>query len=40
VVALSAIAPTARAAGQDGHLLLQTPDLKETAIVFVFAGAL
>jgi tricorn protease len=40
VVAMSSVAPPARAAGQDGYLLLQSPDLNQTDIVFVFAGDL
>ncbi len=40
VAAMSSVAPTARAAGRDGYLLLQSPDLNETDIVFVFAGDL
>ena len=39
-MALSSVAPTAGAAGRDGYLLLQSPDLNETDIVFVYAGDL
>ncbi|MDH4196131.1 MAG: PDZ domain-containing protein [Candidatus Aminicenantes bacterium] len=40
VLAMSAVVPPARAASQNGYLLLQSPDLNETDIVFVFAGDL
>ncbi len=40
ILAMSATAPAVGAAGQEGYLLLQSPDLNQTDIVFVFAGDL